>query len=261
MATSNKTNRVGMATLLCVLLWPAAGQADSDSPEFARPLERLSFSEHLEQYQFERATLSALQVSDPLEPVNRYLYHFNYRFDQFVFLPAVRGYRKVTPRPVRTGISNVFANLREIPTIANSLLQLKGKRAMHSTARLLFNSIFGVGGIWDPATRMGLEPVREDFGQTLGHYGVPPGPYLMLPFLGPSNLRDTSGLTADFLLERDVNWLTYPDTSRRYPVLYGLEAVDTRHITEMEYGQLNSPFEYEKIRYIYTKARELQIRD
>ena len=71
MATSNKTNRLGMATLLCVLLWPAAGQADSDSPEFARPLERLSFSEHLEQYQFERASLCDLQVSDPMEPVMR----------------------------------------------------------------------------------------------------------------------------------------------------------------------------------------------
>lgn len=230
-------------------------------PEFTRPLERLEFNEGLDQYQFERATLKALQVSDPLESFNRRIYHFNYRFDQYVFLPAVRKYRKLTPRPVRKGISNVYSNLKEIPTIANSLLQLKGKRAMHSTARLLFNSILGVGGLWDPASKMGLPRVREDFGQTLGHYGVPPGPYLMLPFLGPSNLRDTSGLVGDFTLEREANWLRYASASRRYPALYLLEVIDTRYQTELEYGQLNSPFEYEKIRFIYTKARELQIRD
>lgn len=83
----------------------------------------------------------------------------------------------------------------------------------------------------------------------------------MLPFLGPSNLRDSGGLTADFLLERDINWLNYPRTSQQYPGLYVLEVVDLRHTTELKYGQLNSPFEYEKIRYIYTKARELQVMD
>lgn len=250
-------NRLLLASALLLALPLASAQ----QYEFTRPLERLTFSDELEQYQFERATLGALQVSDPLEQLNRRIYHFNYKFDQHVFLPTVRAYRKVTPRPLRSGISNAYANLKEVPTIANSLLQLKGKRAMHSTARLLFNSIFGVAGLWDVASKMGLEPVKEDFGQTLGHYGVPPGPYLMLPFLGPSSLRDTGGLVTDFLLERDINWLDYPETSRRQPALYGLEVIDTRHTTELRYGQLNSPFEYEKIRYIYIKARELQIRD
>lgn len=247
--------------LLAGLLLLGSSLASAEESAFTRPLERLTFSHELEQYQFERATLRALQVSDPLEPLNRRIYHFNYKFDQHVFLPTVRTYRKVTPRPLRSGISNAYANLKEIPTIANSLLQLKGKQAMHSTARLLFNSIFGVAGIWDVASKMGLEPIREDFGQTLGHYGVPAGPYLMLPFLGPSNLRDSGGLTADFLLERDINWLNYPRTSQQYPGLYVLEVVDLRHTTELKYGQLNSPFEYEKIRYIYTKARELQVMD
>lgn len=235
--------------------------AHAGQPEFTRPLEQLKFNETLEQYQFERATLDALQISDPLEPWNRRMYHFNYYFDQHVFLPTVHAYRKVTPRPLRTGISNVYANLKEIPSIGNSLLQLKGRRAMHSTARLLFNSILGVGGIWDPASKMGLSPFREDLGQTLGHYGVPPGPYLVLPFLGPSNLRDSGGLSGDFLLNKEINWLDYSATSQRYPALYGLEIVNTRYITQLKYGQLNSPFEYEKVRYIYTKARELQIRD
>ncbi len=252
-----QTTRLGLAG--CLLL--ASSVAAAGQPAFTRPLEQLNFNQGVEQYQFERATLRALQVSDPLEALNRRIYRFNYRFDQYVFLPAVHAYRKVTPRPLRSGISNAYANLKEVPTIANSLLQLKGKRAMHSTARLLFNSIFGVAGLWDVASKMGLEPVQEDFGQTLGHYGVSPGPYLMLPFLGPSSLRDTGGLTADFLLERDANWLHYPETSRRYPALYGLEVIDLRHTTELKYGQLNSPFEYEKIRYIYIKARELQIID
>lgn len=248
--------------LLAGLLLTLAAQASAqpDYP-FVQPLQQLKYSESLEQYQFERATLDALQVSDPLEPFNRRIYHFNYRFDQYVFLPTVRVYRKAVPRPLRKGVSNVYANLKEVPTIANSLLQLKGKRAMHSTARLLFNSIFGVGGLWDVASTMGLEPVREDFGQTLGYYGVQPGPYLMLPFLGPSSVRDTGGIASDFLLAKDINWLDYANTSQRYPELHVLEVVDTRYITELEYGQLNSPFEYEKIRYIYTKARELQILD
>lgn len=252
-----RTSKYLLASVLCV----GSALAHADAPEFSHPLEQLKYSQQLEQYQFERATLDALQVSDPLEPLNRRIYHFNYRFDQYVFLPTVQAYRTVTPRPLRSGISNVYSNLKEISTIANSLLQLKGKRAMHSTARLLFNTIFGVGGIWDPATKMGLDPVEEDFGQTLAYYGVPPGPYLMLPLLGPSNLRDGVGKVSDFLLESDINWLDYAETSRRNPELYALEAVNERYTTDLQYGQLNSPFEYEKIRYIYTKARELQTLD
>lgn len=187
------------------------------------------------------------------------MYHFNYRFDQWVFLPVVKGYTKVTPSFARKGVSNFFSNLGEIPTLANSILQLKGQRAMETTARILFNTILGVGGLWDPATKMGLKKNNEDFGQTLGYYGVPNGPYLMLPFLGPSNVRDTTGLVADFSLETSVNWLNMGEESRRNPEIYGLEIIDQRYITELRYGQLNSPFEYEKIRYAYTKSRDLKI--
>ena len=256
--------RLFLSTLLLFCLairYAQAADTPDTPPAFSNPLQQLTFNDGLEQYQFERATLDALRISDPLEPLNRRIYHFNYRFDQYLFLPAVRSYRRVTPRFVRSGISNAYANLKEVPTIANSLLQLKGQRAMHSTARLLFNSILGVGGLWDPASKMGLARISEDFGQTLGHYGVPPGPYLMLPLLGPSSLRDTGGMAADLLLDHDINWLGYIDATRHHPQLYLLETLDKRHTTEMKYGQLNSPFEYEKIRYIYIKARELQIRD
>lgn len=243
--------------LLPLISHSEAEQSDADG--FKYPLQHLQFNPSLNQHEFERATLEALHISDPFEPLNRSLYHFNYRFDQYVFLPVVYGYTKVTPQFVRTGVSNFFSNLEDIPTLANSLLQLKGQRAMETTARLLFNSILGVAGLWDPASKMGLPKHNEDFGQTLGYYGVPNGPYLMLPIRGPSNLRDTTGLFTDYGIEATVNLFNVPKASARYPEIFILDGIDLRYITKLRYGQLNSPFEYEKIRYVYSKARELQI--
>lgn len=259
MTKTRLVSQIGSASLLLMTLcqYSYAEQVDADG--FKNPLQHLEFNQHQGQHEFERATLEALHISDPFEQWNRRVYHFNYRFDQWVFLPVVKGYTKVTPHFVRTGVSSFFSNLGEIPTLANSLLQLKGHRAMETTARILFNTIFGIGGLWDPATKMGLKKNTEDLGQTLGHYGVAPGPYMMLPFLGPSNIRDTGGLVADFSLENSVNWLHMTSESRRNPEIFGLKIVDQRYITELRYGQLNSPFEYEKIRYAYTKARELKI--
>lgn len=240
---------------------PAFADRQVDADGFTNPLQHLQFNPGLDQQEFERASNDALQVDDPLESWNRRVYHFNYRFDQWVFLPAVEGYRYVTPDLVETGVHNFFNNLGEVPTLANNLLQLKGHRAMNGTARLLFNTILGVGGIWDPATLMGLPRQREDFGQTLGYYGVPAGPYLMLPLLGPSNVRDTSGLVVDYSLTNAVNYLDVADASRNNPGITVLQAVDTRANTGFRYGQLNSPFEYEKLRYLYHEARKLQIAD
>lgn len=247
-----------ISILLLVLAQPSWAETIDDDG-FKNPLQHIEFNLDPGQHEFERATLEALNVSDPLEQWNRRVYHFNYRFDQWVFLPVVQGYIKVTPHFARTGVSNFFSNLGEIPTLANSLLQLKGQRAMETTARILFNTILGVGGLWDPATKMGLAKNNEDFGQTMGYYGVPHGPYLMLPFLGPSNARDTGGIVADFSLDSTVDWLGIAKESKRNPEIYALEIVDQRYITELRYGQLNSPFEYEKIRYAYTKSRELKI--
>jgi phospholipid-binding lipoprotein MlaA len=252
------------STLLIALLLasgPALADRQVDADGFTNPLQNLNFNPGLDQQEFERASNDALQVYDPLESWNRRIYHFNYRFDQWVFLPVVDGYRYITPDLVETGVHNFFSNLGEVPTLANSLLQLKGKRAMNSTARLLFNTILGVGGLWDPATHMGLPKVREDFGQTLGHYGVPAGPYLMLPLLGPSNLRDTTGLVADYGLATAVNYLDVAEASRANPGITLLDVVDQRANTNFRYGQLNSPFEYEKIRYFYHESRKLKIAD
>ena len=107
-----------------------AQEAVTDADGFKNPLQRLEFNTNPNQHEFERATLKALHISDPLEQWNRRVYHFNYRFDQWVFLPLVKGYTKVTPHFLREGVSHFFSNLREIPTLANSILQLKGHRTM-----------------------------------------------------------------------------------------------------------------------------------
>ncbi|WP_095599525.1 VacJ family lipoprotein [Pseudomonas sp. PIC25] len=233
--------------------------AETDEDGFKRPLDQLKINPALDQREFERATLQALNVYDPWDSWNRRVYHFNYRFDEWVFLPVVRGYEFVTPRFVRSGVSNFFGNLGDVPNLLNSLLQFKGKRAMQTTGRLLINTTIGVTGLWDPATRMGLPKQREDFGQTLGFYGVPDGPYLVLPILGPSNLRDTGGLVVDFAAESQINFLNVSEVSGDHSEVLALRVVDQRYTTNFRYGQVNSPFEYEKVRYVYTRARELQI--
>jgi len=230
-----------------------------DSDGFKEPLTKLKFNPGLDQREFERSTLNALNVYDPLESWNRRVYHFNYRFDQWVFLPVVDGYRYVTPGFVRTGVSNFFNNLGDVPNLMNSLLQFKGKRSMETTARLLLNTTVGVAGLWDPATAMGLPRQSEDFGQTLGFYGVPAGAYFVLPIFGPSNLRDTSGLLVDYTAESAINFLNVSEVSANHPELLLLRGVDKRYQTSFRYGQLNSPFEYEKVRYVYTESRKLQI--
>jgi phospholipid-binding lipoprotein MlaA len=236
-------------------------QPAADADGFKNPLQQLQFNPGLDQREFERSTLNALNVYDPLESWNRRVYHFNYRFDEWVFLPVVEGYRYITPDLLETGVSNFFRNLGEVPTLVNSVLQLKPQRSMETTARLMINTLLGIGGIWDPATKMGLHRNAEDFGQTLGYYGVPAGPYLILPLLGPSSVRDAAGLAADYGTKHYVNWLNVAETSSNHPEITLLEIVDQRSTVNFRYGQLNSPFEYEKVRFVYSEARKLQVAD
>ena len=255
-----KTFFLAAAALLCAGMAHADGNpTKADADGFTEPLKQLKFNPGLDQREFERSSLTALNVYDPLESWNRRVYHFNYRFDEWVFLPVVNGYRYVTPGFLRSGVSNFFSNLGDVPNLVNSLLQLKGKRSLQITGRLLLNTTIGVAGLWDPATKMGLQHQTEDFGQTLGFYGVPGGAYLILPILGPSNLRDTTGLVFDYSAESAVNFLNVSHESSRHPEIWALRAVDKRYTTSFRYGSLNTPFEYEKVRYIYTESRKLQI--
>jgi len=135
---------------------------------------------------------------DPLEPLNRGIYRFNDSVDRTVLKPVATAYRDYTPSPLRTGVNNFFGNLRDVWSGFNALLQARPADAGENFARVGVNTLLGLGGVLDIASEMGLERTTLDFGLTLGHWGVPDGPYLVLPILGPSTLRDTVALKADF---------------------------------------------------------------
>ena len=130
-------------------------------------------------------------ISDPFEPVNRAVFSFNDKVDRWALKPVATGYRKVTPSILRVGVNNFFGNLGDVSTAANGLLQGKVKQGLSDTARVAVNTILGFGGIVDVATGLEFEKHFEDFGQTLGVWGVPEGPYIVLPFFGPQTLRST----------------------------------------------------------------------
>jgi len=129
---------------------------------------------------------------DPFEGFNRSMYAFNDGLDRAVLKPAAELYRDATPQPVRGGVTNFFANLGDIWSFANNLLQGKGEGAFNSIVRFSVNTVFGLGGLIDIASEAGIARRKQDFGQTLGHWGVPAGPYLVLPLAGPSTVRDSA---------------------------------------------------------------------
>ena len=135
--------------------------------------------------------------NDPLEPMNRAIFQFNEVVDDNIFEPVAKTYKYITPDPVETGVSNFFSNIGEVSTIANDVFQFKFKQAGYDFLRFSINTSIGVLGIFDVATSVGLKKNNEDFGQTLGYWGIPQGPYLVLPFFGASTFRDAPGLYAD----------------------------------------------------------------
>lgn len=134
---------------------------------------------------------------DPLEPFNRGVYQFNDAVDTAVLKPVATAYRDVTPRLIRQGVGNFFGNLQDVWSTVNSALQLNGPATSDNAGRVMINSLIGLGGIFDVASDLGIQKHTKDFGLTLGHWGVASGPYLMLPLLGPSTLRDTAALPVD----------------------------------------------------------------
>lgn len=207
----------------------------------------------------DQTTANPLAIYDPLEPFNQRVYRFNALADRYVLLPALDVYRTVAPPPARQGISNFFDNIGEIVTFANTLLQGKGHDAAVTLGRFLVNSTLGVAGLMDPATDLGLARRDEDFGQTLGAWGMGPGPYLVLPLLGPSTLRDTGGLAADFGIEFAFDPLLLSGNPGRRVAYWTAYALDTRERQDFRYYQTGSPFEYTLVRLIYVNFRALQI--
>ncbi len=150
---------------------------------------------------------------DPIEPYNRAVYSFNDAVDRAILRPIAVGYQKITPEPVDRGITNFFNNIADVTSVANNILQFKMSRAGSDVGRIFINTTVGALGFFDVATNVGLPSYKEDFGQTLGYWGIAPGPYFMLPLLGPSTIRETIGRAGDvmtsplhYLDENDVRW-------------------------------------------------------
>jgi phospholipid-binding lipoprotein MlaA len=162
------------------------------------------------------------QQKDPFESFNRGVYAFNDTLDRAILKPVAQGYSKVTPGPVKTMINNFFTNLDDVVVTANDLLQLKFNQALNDGARVLFNSTFGIFGLFNVTDR--LEKHNEDFGQTLGYWGLPSGPYLMLPFLGPSSFRDGTGRYMDSNVSVISNTKHVPTRNTAWAV----EGINTR---------------------------------
>ncbi|MDD2546895.1 MAG: VacJ family lipoprotein [Burkholderiaceae bacterium] len=191
---------------------------------------------------------------DPLEPLNREVYRFNDAVDGAVFKPLAQGYQQVVPALVRTGVDNFFGNLGDAWSFVNNVLQLKAQPALESVVRFSVNTVLGVGGLLDIADEMGIERHRQDFGQTLAHYGVPTGPYVVLPLLGPSTLRDALVLPIDTRADV-VRQLDHIPTRNE---LYALRLVDRRsqllRVSDVLQEAALDP-------YSFTRDAWLQIRD
>mgnify|MGYP000439546876 FL=1 len=207
-------------------------------------------------------------INDSLEPFNRRMYAFNTQLDRKVLYPASRVYSAVVPKPIRKGISNFYNNFSEIPTFVNSLLQLKPGKAVNALGRFVVNSTVGVLGVADVAKNMGMKRDPETMGDTLGHYGVGTGSYLVLPMFGPSNIRDAIGTGIDTVTEGAVRGVAeeklFFDTRVFDKTVYGftrpvVTGLNARSMLSMRYGDLNSPFEYDLVRALYHNYRKIQV--
>lgn len=201
------------------------------------------------------ASSSFANEKDPWEGFNRGVFTFNMTLDHYTLKPVAKAYRFVTPEVVRTGVSNVFDNLGEPINFGNNLLQLKFEAAGVDLARFIFNSTFGLLGTFDVATKMGLERNNQDFGLTLAHWGVPSGPYVVLPFLGPSTVRDATGKVPDYFMEISP----FPHDVSARNTTFGVGILDTRaRLIPLEDMIVGDPYIF--IRNAYLETREFKIK-
>ncbi|MBE0487124.1 VacJ family lipoprotein [Marinobacter sp.] len=196
-------------------------------------------------------------ASDPYESWNRKVFSFNDAVDRWFLRPVAQTYRTVTPDIVDRGVTNFFSNLTELRNFTNSLLQLKGESAVVAAGRFTYNTVFGLGGIFDVATAFDLPERPEDFGQTLGYWGVGSGPYLVLPFLGPATPRYFTGMGTDgFLLPSAWDQVSSPETY----YLRGLQLIDMR-AGLIPAEQFISGDRYTFVRNAFLQRREFLIND
>ncbi len=196
---------------------------------------------------------------DPWQGYNRVMFQFNQDLDNAFIRPLAQGYQAITPEPVNRGVSNFFANIADVNSAANNVLQFKLSRAGNDVARVIVNSTVGIGGLFDVATNMGMPSYKEDFGQTLGYWRVSEGPYIVLPLIGPSTMRDTLGLTGDMFLDPFFS----AQRDEIYWSLFGLRIVDRRAglliATEIMEGAAIDRYSF--VRDAYLQRRRHQIYD
>ena len=199
---------------------------------------------------------SGQNPDDPWETLNRQTFAFNQGLDFILIRPLAKGYQFITPQFLEDGIHNMYRNVGDVRNLANNVLQVKPHAAGVDTARLLMNTIIGVGGFFDVGTKMGLQRNDEDFGQTLGYWGLSSGPYLVLPLLGPSTVRDALGIYPDSYAEP---YRYMHDVSARNTVA-GMKIIDAR-ANLLSAEKLITGDKYIFIRNAYLQSREFKVKD
>ena len=253
--TLRRVSNAARPLLLATLVLISAGCAASN----AVTLKEIAPRHGIEEFRDQRFA----EVADPWEGFNHDMYRFNFYLDKFLFIPVVQGYEYVAPVVVQDGVSNFYNNLSEIRNLSNSMFQAKGKESLTTLARFLTNSTIGIGGLFDPATHLGLARHDQDFGKTLGYWGAGSGPYLVLPVFGPSSLRDAGGLAVDSGITYGIYSAIGPfdATGNSLAISAGVEAlelVDMRHQQSFRYFESGYPFEYYMVRFFYHEKRELE---
>jgi len=202
------------------------------------------------------AAVPPMHTYDPWERMNRFFYRFNSRFDETIFLPVANNYQRL-PVSVQAGVHNFFGNLAEPTTAINDVLQLQLHAGLKSLGRFIVNSTIGIGGLLDVATRIHLQSSPTGFSSTLGCWGLHPGPYLVIPILGPSTLRDGFGLLGDYGLAYALNIADLYRGAKGY-ALWPIDVTDQRANTDFRYYASGSPFEYETTRFLYVHRELLE---
>lgn len=225
--------------------WPSSSAALSAEPTTSAP-----------------DAASAGAISDPWEGFNRRMFSVHKGLDRAVVGPVARGYKAVTPRPVRKGVGNFVDNLGEPVTFVNDVLQLKPKRAGKTVGRFVINTTVGVLGVFDVAGNAGLPRESEDFGQTLGRYGAEPGPYVFIPVLGPSSVRDVGGRVVDGFIN-PLNTVDFENATEIRAGVYVGGAVNTRAELDPQIRQLEATAtdEYATYRSLYAQRRRAEVAD
>jgi phospholipid-binding lipoprotein MlaA len=228
----------------------AMGSGENDNPDGASP------SAGPAPPPVTPADAPSMHTYDPWERLNRFTYRFNARFDERVFFPASNLYRRV-PAPLRSGVHNFFENLSEVDSVVNYALQWRLKLGLRGIGRFVINTTLGIGGLIDVAAKLKLPAAPTGVSTTLAKWGMHPGPYLVIPLLGPSTLRDGLGFLGDYGILYGIDL----GNLYRGNVSWGLgtvNAIDQRSNVSFRYYATGSPFEYENIRFLYVRKRLIE---